>query len=903
MLAVALSFSSCSSDVETETAATTSDSSSAAATSSSSENAGSSSSDSGITISSLSHTAISNYGDAVLVIQGGPFDEGTQITVGAQRCDLLSASISQVTCEIAAGVVQPTSDSAVAGTAVDLTITLVTGETTTQSSALLAYDPFTDASEVAVGSSHACALHIDGRVSCWGTNSSGQLGDNSQTTRTTAAPVSEISFAKAVVSGRAHSCALLSGGSVKCWGDNTYGQLGNASDTASARPVTVTSLKTTAKAIAAGDDHNCVVYTDGTVGCWGKNDSGQIGMGSASASVSIATATSVTLGASHVSAGTTHSCARTGTGYVYCWGENGLGQVGNKTTTDTSSPSLVLLGDGTSFDNVAAISSGGNHTCAIQGDGELYCWGANASSQLGDGGTTGRAYAQANAQSLTAIEIAGGSLHTCAITSTGGVQCWGANESSQLGDGATASTSGATNVLSPDGENVLDEMISVSARATQACGVRADGAVICWGTNSGGNFGDGAMTNVALRSAYVLVGSAAPSSGARQVSTGLQHTCSVLSNGTAKCWGRNAFGQLGDNTVTNNATPVAAAASLGTIKKISSGGYHSCALLPSGSVYCWGYNAYGQLGNNTTTQSLSPVQVISDSGEALTDVINIRTGYYHTCATSADGAVYCWGKGTAGELGHSSDLTNSSVAINTTKIDESGNLGGIRKVVTSRYNSCALTPDGYGTVVCWGSNTYGQIGDNTTTTASVPSQVVSTSGSSTITSVLDLDVGQYHSCATRTDGTAACWGYNYYGQLGTTSVSTGTSSGKSLYPITISTSSLSGATAIAAGTNHNCASLGDGSLRCWGQNGDGQLGNGGTTTSATTTPQTVDSGGLGSQGTSSDALDSVLSLDAGGDFSCFITAEGKVGCFGDNYYGQLGNGDDDDASSPVQANL
>lgn len=378
-------------------------------------------------------------------------------------------------------------------------------------------------------------------------------------------------------------------------------------------------------------------------------------------------------------------------------------------------------------------------------------------------------------------------------------------------------------------------------------------------------------------------------------------------------------------TATGNITP----------RLVSASGSHTCALLPDSTVRCWGYNEYGQLGNGTRTDSVAPVRVtgisnasavssghhhtcalltdgtvrcwgrnefgeLGDGSTCLTppcatplpvkvtgisNAIAVSSGAYHTCARLANGGVRCWGLNEFGQLGNGT-FTNSS-----TPVAVSGATGAVA-VTAGGYHTCALRPDG--SVQCWGRNEFGELGDGSTSNWSAPVFVWG------LTDAVAVNAGGYHTCALVVDGTLRCWGLNNFGQLG---------DGSSLtYPFTddfLATSQLffstlppgshsrtpvtvrdiSSATAVAAGGFHTCASLSDGSTSCWGQNDYGQLGDG--TYSSSSTPTAVF--GLPPDGTVSTAA----------WHTCALQPDTSVWCWGRNFAGQVGDGSHTDASAPV----
>ena len=304
---------------------------------------------------------------------------------------------------------------------------------------------------------------------------------------------------------------------------------------------------------------------------------------------------------------------------------------------------------------------------------------------------------------------------------------------------------------------------------------------------------------------------------------------SVSARGAASAWGKNDFGQLGDNTTTNSSVPVAVNTT-GTINgepvtAISAGDSHTCAVA-GGRAYCWGRNWAGQLGNNSTTDSDVPVPV-DTSGVLTGTVTSIGAGRFHTCAV-AGGEAFCWGDNSSGQLGRSS-IIGSDVPV---AVDTSGVLTGtVSSISSGAFHTCATADD---KAFCWGDNTYGPLGNGSTTSSDVP-VAVDTSGVFTGT-VAAIDAGFGVTCAV-SDGWAYCWGDNRFGQLGDNSTT------QSEVPVPVDTNgALTGpVTSISGGDFHTCA-VGGGKASCWGGNGSGQLGNNSTT--ASLVPVAVDTSGV-----------------------------------------------------------
>ncbi|GIV95657.1 MAG: hypothetical protein KatS3mg057_0314 [Herpetosiphonaceae bacterium] len=253
-----------------------------------------------------------------------------------------------------------------------------------------------------------------------------------------------------------------------------------------------------------------------------------------------------------------------------------------------------------------ALSAGDAHTCALLADGTARCWGDNWYGQLGDGSTTSSAspVVVGGATPLTDIvALSAGGAHTCALLADGTARCWGDNWYGQLGDGSTTSSASPVVV---GGATPLTNVLALSAGYAHSCALVADGSARCWGANGAGQLGDGTTTSSA---SPVVVGGATPLTNVLALSAGSYHSCALLADGGVRCWGANWSGQLGDGSTTSSPSPVAVggATPLTDIVALSAGGEYSCALLADGGVRCWGRNDYGQLGDGTTTDSASPV--------------------------------------------------------------------------------------------------------------------------------------------------------------------------------------------------------------------------------------------------------------------------------------------------------
>lgn len=327
-----------------------------------------------------------------------------------------------------------------------------------------------------------------------------------------------------------------------------------------------------------------------------------------------------------VSAGYFHTCGVTTAGVAYCWGDNATSQLGNPGVSFSSSP--IQVSGGLTFGNVVA---GRDHTCAVNASGVAYCWGSNAQGRLGTGSTgLGPQPAQVSGN-LTFATTSAAYAHTCGVTTSGAGYCWGDNSTGALGIGSTTASTFPVAVLGGL------TFASVSPGRFFTCGRTTTGAAYCWGDNTDGELGDGTQAQ--------RTGPVAVSGGFNfaSVSAGGFHACALTTGGVAYCWGWNASGQLGDGTLVSSSIPKAVSGTV-TFVSISAGNRHTCAVTAAGAAYCWGDNSGGALG--TGTSNTSPVPIAVSGGLAFA---SISGGRFHTCGVTTGGTAYCWGTGVLGD--------------------------------------------------------------------------------------------------------------------------------------------------------------------------------------------------------------------------------------------------------------
>ena len=491
-------------------------------------------------------------------------------------------------------------------------------------------------SSLSAGESHTCGLLPNGTVECWGSNGAGQLGDGTDNDSDTPVAVSGLAGATAVSAGGAHSCALLTGGTVECWGDNTWGQLGNGTNNGSFSPIPVPEL-TGVTQIVAGYEDTCALIVGGAVECWGANANSLTPAPvpeAAGGVIQFAEAIAGGVGQGGIGGG--HMCSLYG-GYVQCWGSNVYGQLGG--TVSTGAASIVQ-----NLSGAVAIAAGDGQSCALISNGTVQCWGWNSWGQLGNGTVSSSSAFLPTPQvvqglSGNAIAVAAGYDHTCALLDNGTAQCWGSEEGGSLGNGVNL-TSPPYGQPEPQTVTGLSGATALVAGGSHSCALLVDGSAHCWGSGGVGELGDGSTGAFDVPVTVAMNNLAAQ--GAVQVFTGeiASDTCALLASGAAQCWGIDQYGQLGDGGSGQSYSPVAATELRGT-KTISTGIDSNCAAIADGTAQCWGHNQNGQLGNGTLADSVSPVLVSN-----LTGVKTVASGYEFSCALRSDGSVWCWGRTT-----------------------------------------------------------------------------------------------------------------------------------------------------------------------------------------------------------------------------------------------------------------
>ncbi len=613
------------------------------------------------------------------------------------------------------------------------------------------------------------------------------------------------------------------------WGGNSHGQLGDGTRVSRITPVQI-GTATNWVSIANEIYHSVGLRSDGTLWSWGANSHGQLGNGTTTSSnspIRVGTATNWV----SVAVGSLHTLALKSDGTLWAWGFNNNGQLGNGTTTNASSP--VQMGSATNWVSMAA---GNNYSLGLKSDGTLWAWGFNPSGQLGNGTTTNASSPVQVGTATNWVSIDAGYAHSTGIRSDGTLWAWGENSSGQLGDGSTTTRS------VPGQVGTATNWVSVAAGYAHVLAVKSDGSLWAWGYNNFSQLGDNSTTS---RSVPGQVGTA---TNWVSLDAGSYHSLALRSDGTLFGWGSNTEGQLGDGTTTSRPVPT----SISTITphwiSTVAGAFHSLGLKSTGTLWAWGNNANGQLGNGSTTNASSAVQV----GSA-TNWVAGAGGGGHSLGLRTDGTLWAWGFNAYGQLGDGSTLDR------TTPVQVSSATNWV-SMATGNGHSLGLRSDG--TLWAWGGNPYGQLGDGTTSFRSAPVQI------GTATNWVSVAAGYDHSLALKSDGTLWAWGLNTSGQLGNSTTT------NALSPVQVG--SATNWVAMSAGPTHSLGLRSNGTLWAWGNNTYGQLGDGTTTNYVSPVQVGTTTNWIGA--TASDK------------FSLGLRTDGQLWAWGFNAYGELGTG-------------
>jgi alpha-tubulin suppressor-like RCC1 family protein/uncharacterized protein YjdB len=787
--------------------------------------------------------------------------EPTAVTLGAGQSSTLTATLKDDFSNVLTGriVTWTSSDPAIATVDAKGVVTGVKPGTTTvlaQSGAQIATVTVTVVSAfnlrdqgLALGGNGSwegeftCALDQSSKAWCWGSNVYGQLGDGTGISRQVPTLVAgDITFTN-IAAGTNGPCALSTAGDIYCWGAGWNGQLGNGTTNSSNIPVLVSSSKKF-RAVTAGQHHFCAVSTDEDAYCWGTNWNGQLGngeSGTASAHKSVPTLVSLGRRVQAISAMASGGCVLTVNRETYCWGENGSGQVGNGTNTQSEPTPKNVLG-GYEFE---AIAGGGHSMCGQMSTGTSYCWGQNNMGQLFQGGGSASIPQAVLFGGVQLRSLGLGQDHICGTTADGTAYCAGGNDWGRLGSATPNQTS------TPQQVTLGGAAIVIVPGFTSTCAVLRSGGIKCWGSNDIGQLGTGTQQSTATPTRI----QGDPQFASLSTGNSGHKICGLDGAGKAYCWGMWAY-EFVDNVwgVQSILKPTQTAGIL-AFSQLTRGSSHQCGIRTNGETWCWGGGWNGQRGDGMNNSNATPSRV--NTSEVFT---RIAAGRNHTCAINAAGATYCWGENWSGQIGDGSQGTNRLLPVRVNGVT-------LMSIGAGEEHSCGLTADG--TAYCWGANNDGQLGDGTTTNRLSPTLVALNLKFS------KLYLGPHITCGIVISpaGKLFCWGRGWNGALGN-----GASSGISTTPSAVNSSLAF--SSVTFGWEAACALTTVGETHCWGRGVDGLVGTGVSgifTQSATNANSPIRL--VGDPG--------FVSLSSGYQHMCGVTAAKVTYCWGRNRYGGL----------------
>ena len=796
--------------------------------------------------------------------------------------------------------------------------------------------------QVAGNSGTGFAIRDDGSLWSWGINSWGQLGQNDTISNKSSPVAIGTDSWLQVSSGEQYVLAIRSDNTLWSWGINNVGQLGLDSIASRSSPVQVGTSSWSS--VSAGINSSLGIKTDTTLWAWGSNGTGQLGIGlttsrsspvqvssavttwsviSISASIAAAISTSgglylwglalangtsvnrsspVQLGTESWSAVATGLSSVIGIdtlGRLYSWGTNTNHQLGDNSALTVSRSSPVQLG----ASSWSIVSAGTSSSFAITTDSRLFAWGLNGSNQLGTGDAEPRSSPVQIGAGINFTKISGGMNNSYAIGNNYYLYAWGNGSGGAIGDGTVVTKLIPTQVGGVNNNTIFikpfkigaSSWSQISAGYSHSVALTSDNQLFTWGNNTNGQLG----FNMSFIS----------------ISAGYWTTSVIRSDGTLWAWGGNQYGQLGDNTTVHRSSPVQVGILINWSKTTRTSLNTSYAIDNTGKLYAWGENTTGQLGNSTTINRSSPIQIgssnwtmVATTGLGSQGSLGDRATVY---AIRSDGGLFVWGNNSSGQRGFGESFpTSSPVQIGNSSwslvsggeqfvmgitvdgklygwgLNNAGQLG----VTPSTFTWSKISSSGTGThtlairsdnkLFAWGLNSSGQLGTSDTINRSSPVQVAS--GSYT-----EINAGLSSSYAIKSDGSLWGWGNNAQGQLGLNNRINHSS------PIQIGTSSWSQVSASKGhssplGVNYVLASTSDNKLFAWGTNSFGQLGLNDTVNRSS--PVQIGSGSWSQVG-------------VGNDWVLAIDTSNKLYAWGSNSFGKLGGGDQTPAnhrSTPQQ---
>ena len=702
---------------------------------------------------------------------------------------------------------------------------------------------------ISAGNNFNLTIRTNGRVWAWGNNTFGQLGDNTATNKSTPVSIAGAAktFCKITADGINHSLGIDKNGRAWGWGENSVGQLGDNTLVSKRTPFSVRGVAKTFCEISSGSYQGFAIDKNGKLWAWGQNSSGELGdntligkstpvavagvaktfckiagLGNSSSTLAIdkngkiwgwgfngnATIgdnTNVDKSTPVAIAGTAKTFCSVDTGNItsigldkngkiWTWGRNDVGQLGDNTVTNKSTP-VAIAGNAKTFCSISGPSQD-KFFLALDKDGRVWGWGINDTGQLGDNTIISkRTPVTIGGTAKTFCRISAGTGVSLAIDKNGKAWAWGLNNLGQLGNPFV------TNPITPRSiQGTAKTFCRITAGVNFSVGIDNSGKLWAWGLNANGQLGNNDVLLVSKVTPIAVSGIAKTFCKISAANT-LAFTLAIDKNGRVWAWGNNTVGQLGSNTIVNRSTPVAIAGAAKTFCEISAGGSFSLAIDKNGKAWGWGANTTGQLGDNTIVSKRTPIAVL---GAAKT-FCKIGAGLAHTIGLDKNGKLWAWGSNSAGQLG------DNTIVSKRTPIAVLGAAKTFCQIGVGGSFSIGL--DKNGKLWAWGTNVQGQLGDNTIVSKLTPIAVLGVAK----TFCTIAANGAAHTLAIDKNGKLWSWGLNSFGQLGDNTI------------ISKRTPVAVGGVAktfcqISTGDSHSMAIDKNGRVWGWGLNEDGRLG-------------------------------------------------------------------------------
>jgi alpha-tubulin suppressor-like RCC1 family protein len=676
-----------------------------------------------------------------------------------------------------------------------------------------------------------------------------------------------------------NSTSFIYNGIVYSVGANNYGMFGNGSSSSSLIPVKAISINNAIQ-ISSTVNHIAVVCSDGTIKTAGYNYYGQLGNGTSRADSSIPVQVKDITNGIQVACGLYHTAVLCADGTVRTFGYNKNGQLGNSTNSGTNTANATPL-QVQGITNAVQVSCGEYHTAILCADGTIRTFGNNYYGQLGNSTNSGTNTANATPLQVTgitnAVQVACSRHHTTILCSDRTVKSVGYNYYGQLGNSTNSGSSTAN--ATPLQATGITNAVQVACGQLHTVILCLDGTIRTFGYNQSGQLGNGSSSSSANSTPIQVTGI----NNAVQVVGGTNHTLILFSDGTIRSFGDNGNGQLGDGTITQRTIPVLFNYTFSALYNITNKvlpkynitplattqGYYSSAVIIGNKLYTIGDNSYGQLGNGNTTKTTKYAEVsgVINPIQVAYNVFAVD-GAGHTAVVCADGTVRTFGNNGNGQLGN-----GATIQRNTNPVQVIGITNAIQVACGGNYYTAVVCADG--TVKTFGYNGNGQLGNGTTTQSTTPVQVLET------TNAIQVSCGESHTAILCSNGTVRTFGNNGYYQLGNGTTITGSTT-----PVDVS--GINNAVQVACTTYHTAILCADGTVRTFGYNGNYELGNGTTVQQSNIPVQVLN-------------ITNAVQIACGGNHTAVLCANGTVKTFGANNYGQLGDLTTTNRNTPVDA--